>query len=477
MHKNTLAVGANIKQYEDIPDRVNALKDSYKGEDCYIVTAGPSLKNYSEEYLKEKLDGKLVIGIKQALNMLKGVADFHVLNFTNFEPYNYSDSPETLVVWEIFEQYHPQMIFQNNLKVDLMLPVTGNHERDIVQRINASQAGQNSFDDWTLDKTLYRMYGPGLMYEVAIHLAVHLGVKSITTIGWDIGDVSKFNGNNLYEDVWQDHYYEGDSNIKYAKTPMNFHEVNTVVNSVEPLSKWLKSRGIDFTLISDRNPASKEVRRSSLEEVDSSTSRVIVDVGAAELKKLNSNDTYYLFEPEEKAYNKLSELFLGKPNIKLYKQGLYNAPGVLPLYITKKRECTSLLEPDSVLLESLKGDSDYWANTAYKRFEVEQVSEVEVVRLDSLISEQDVDVIDILKLDTQGSEYEILEGCGDLLYKTRKIICEVEHIPLYKSQKLFNDILEFLQEKGFAFAYWEREVYWGNRLVFGDAVFYNTREI
>jgi len=264
MHKNTSSVRKNIGQFEDIPARVDALKDSYKGEDCYIVTAGPSLKNYSEEYLREKLEGKVVITIKQALNMLKGVADFHVLNFTNFEPYNYSGSEETIVVWEVFEQYHPDMILQNKLKVDVMLPVVGNHESDIVRRINASQAGQNSFEDWSLAKTLYRMYGPGLMYEVAIHLAVHLGVKSITTLGWDIGDTSKFAGNNLYEDVWQDHYYEGDQNIQYAKTPMNFHEVNTVVNSVEHLNEWLKGRGIEFGIISDRNPCSDKVKRLEL---------------------------------------------------------------------------------------------------------------------------------------------------------------------------------------------------------------------
>jgi len=264
MHKRTSILNKQINQYEDIPDRVNTLKDFYKGEDCYIVTAGPSLRNYSEEYLKKKLEGKLVLSIKQALNVLKGVSDFHILNFTNFEPYSYLDSPDTLVVWEIFEQYHPEMIFKNNLKVDLMLPVVGNHETDIVKRIDASQAGQLNFENWTLDKTLHRMYGPGLMYEVAIHLAVHLGVRSITTVGWDIGDTSKFTGDSLYQDVWQDHYYEGESNIRYAKTPMNFHEVNTVVNSVEGLSEWLNSKKIKFQIISDKNPCSANVKRALL---------------------------------------------------------------------------------------------------------------------------------------------------------------------------------------------------------------------
>ena len=63
-------------------------------------------------------------------------------------------------------------------------------------------------------------------------MALHLGVSKIKTVGWDIGDVSKFKQNDLYEDVWQDHAYEGSDNIQYAKTPMNYHEVNTVVKKV-----------------------------------------------------------------------------------------------------------------------------------------------------------------------------------------------------------------------------------------------------
>ena len=45
----------DLQKYESIPERIEALKDSYKGETCYIVSAGPSLKNYEPEYLKSKL--------------------------------------------------------------------------------------------------------------------------------------------------------------------------------------------------------------------------------------------------------------------------------------------------------------------------------------------------------------------------------------------------------------------------------------
>jgi len=263
MHKNTLNLINNINQYEDIPDRLKLLKDSYKDETCYIVSAGPSLKNYTQEYLKEKLEDKLVISIKQSFNILKEIVDFHVLNFTNFQPYDYNNT-NNIVVWEVFEQYHPEMILKNNLKCELMLPVIGNRESDIVKRINESQAGKLSFDDYTLDKTMDRMYGPGIMYETVIHLALYLGIKKIVTLGWDIGDISKFKGDK-YEDVWQDHFYEDTSDkMAYAPTPMNFHEVNTVVNSTEYLNKWLLSKGVELNIISDRNPAHKSIQRIKL---------------------------------------------------------------------------------------------------------------------------------------------------------------------------------------------------------------------
>lgn len=263
MHKNTHDLKNNILQYEDIPDRLKLLKNSYKDETCYIVSGGPSLKNYSPEYLREKLKDKLVISVKQSFNILKEVVDFHVLNFTNFQPYDYRET-DNIVVWEVFEQFHPEMILKNNLKCELMLPVIGNRESDIVKRIDESQAGKLSFDDFTLDKTINRMYGPGIMYETVIHLALYLGVKKIVTLGWDIGDISKFKGDK-YEDVWQDHFYEDTPDkMAYAPTPMNFHEVNTVVASTEYLNKWLLSKNVELNIISDINPAHKSIPRIEL---------------------------------------------------------------------------------------------------------------------------------------------------------------------------------------------------------------------
>ena len=83
MNKKTKNVIKKILQFEDIQDRLKVLRDSYEGETCYIVSAGPSLKNIGVDELRNKLRDELVISIKQSFNLLKGIADFHVLNFTN----------------------------------------------------------------------------------------------------------------------------------------------------------------------------------------------------------------------------------------------------------------------------------------------------------------------------------------------------------------------------------------------------------
>ena len=60
MIKNTNIIKNKMLSYEDIQERLDVLKDSYKGEKCYIVGAGPSLKNYDVDYVKDKLKDNLV---------------------------------------------------------------------------------------------------------------------------------------------------------------------------------------------------------------------------------------------------------------------------------------------------------------------------------------------------------------------------------------------------------------------------------
>ena len=52
-------------------------------------------------------------------------------------------------------------------------------------------------------------------------------------------------------------------------------------------------------------------------------------------------------------------------------------------------------------------------------------------------------------MDTQGSEYEILQGAKEILKKTHHIKCECEYEEWYKGQKLAEDVVSFLKSVGF----------------------------
>ena len=79
---------------------------------------------------------------------------------------------------------------------------------------------------------------------------------------------------------------------------------------------------------------------------------------------------------------------------------------------------------------------------------------IEMVSLDSLISDHKPEIPkpDILSLDTQGSEYEILQGAHNILNSNVLAVhCEVEFLPFYKNQKLFPDIFNLLSSQHFQF--------------------------
>ena len=270
MKSQTDKLKKKILLLEEVEDRVRCLKDSYKGETAYIIASGPSLNNYKQEYLQEFLSDKLTMSIKQSWNILKDQTDFHLLNFCNFAPYDWTDC-KSIITWAIFEQFHPEMIFQNNLVCDTMIPIyrnspaTGGGQGP--NKMEFSLAERGDWDSMLLDDDINQPWGPGIMFEMAIPLALYLGCKKIVTVGWDIGDVNSF-ANGKDDDtqrVFQEHFYGDEHNkIQYAKTSMGPREITSVAKSTESLYKWLQSRGVEWEMVSDRNPGYEGIKRITL---------------------------------------------------------------------------------------------------------------------------------------------------------------------------------------------------------------------
>lgn len=59
------------------------------------------------------------------------------------------------------------------------------------------------------------------------------------------------------------------------------------------------------------------------------------------------------------------------------------------------------------------------------------------------------DTLDLIKIDVEGHTYEVLEGFGDTLQRTKAIQLELEHKESWKDQKLYQDISNFLTQNSF----------------------------
>lgn len=99
---------------------------------------------------------------------------------------------------------------------------------------------------------------------------------------------------------------------------------------------------------------------------------------------------------------------------------------------------SSLLAPDLELLSHFHGFGE-WGQVIERQ-------PLTTHRLDDL---DEVQGIDFLKLDVQGSELDILENAVEKLKSTLVIHVETLFIPFYKEQALFGEIDLFLRKAGF----------------------------
>lgn len=146
----------------------------------------------------------------------------------------------------------------------------------------------------------------------------------------------------------------------------------------------------------------------------------------------------YGFDPDQEECQRLN-VHYSSPTIKAVPIALGRETCKKTLYLTKEPACSSLYKPDPYLT------SNYSA--FHCEVEVGQTC-VNVQRLDDWARENDVKVIDHLKIDTQGSELDILVGAGELLSGVRSVQVEVEFNPMYLAQPIFSDVDTFLRSKG-----------------------------
>lgn len=173
---------------------------------------------------------------------------------------------------------------------------------------------------------------------------------------------------------------------------------------------------------------------------------VVADVGAAHglpahVAILKDVAELLLFEPNEQAARELENQYRDSTTrLRVFRVALSENGGPRTLYVTNAPTGSSLLAPRKEHAIEI-GDSEYF-------FPVREVA-IETRSLGSVLRETAVNRLDLMKLDVQGSEYEILRGLGS---EHRETILAVElEIGLqnaYANQPLFSDLDTLLRSWG-----------------------------
>lgn len=184
---------------------------------------------------------------------------------------------------------------------------------------------------------------------------------------------------------------------------------------------------------------------SPLHESLSSDPVRFVDVGARGgwQRKWREHAEYVRFvgvEPDKEECARLRAA--ARRNEVFVDEALYHSVGEVSLYHCDPPARTSIYRPDAAAMQRLFGDP--------RTTTVTRIEPVTVTTLDRVLAKLGTPDVDFVKLDTQGSELDILRGAERALAGTMiGVELEVEFTPLYEQQPLFHDVAAFLHARRF----------------------------
>lgn len=174
--------------------------------------------------------------------------------------------------------------------------------------------------------------------------------------------------------------------------------------------------------------------------------KTVFDIGAYhgnftdEIIRKNNQVTVHCFEPFNVSFKILTDKYQLSNNIVLNHCAVSDKPGKSFFNINSFAETNSLME--SV-------DVNEAINALTKK---ETTQEVDLITVTEYCRLNNINEIDLVKIDTQGNSFNVLVGMESLLkkQKVKYLYVETEFIEIYKNEKLFSEI-EILM-RGFGYS-------------------------
>jgi FkbM family methyltransferase len=201
------------------------------------------------------------------------------------------------------------------------------------------------------------------------------------------------------------------------------------------------------------------------------TVNLIIDAGASvgkvarTYRELFPSAKVICFEPISESMEVLRSRCAHDNKISSHLCALGPEDGIRELFVNASKETSSLLPPD----RSHLNDSYLQILSPLER------RQVRVCSLDLFCKNEQIERINLLKLDVQGGELGILKGANQLLaqQKIDVIYSEVFFVPMYQNQPLFGEICAELAGHHYSFHYAYNFTFNGRsgRLFSADALF------
>jgi FkbM family methyltransferase len=166
---------------------------------------------------------------------------------------------------------------------------------------------------------------------------------------------------------------------------------------------------------------------------------VVLDVGAnvgdytREVLAINSSAVVHAFEPSSVACKQLKNLGL-KDNVTIVNSAVGSEQGQLTLYDYQGASGSMHASAHREVIEELHGGQA-------------QGEKVLVQRLDKYLQENDIERVDLLKIDTEGLEYDVLVGLGRYLENGAVEVIQLEFNEMnVMSRRFFKDFWDLLED-------------------------------